>query len=114
MMTVGQEIPHPSGTNPKEIGWFTATLTGQTLRWKLSLPKLTSTASGVYVQLGDRGERGPALLKLCGQCSTPVSGTTRLTATQRRELLGGHTYANARTALNPAGEIRGQIRRASS
>jgi len=109
-LNVGQEIPHPKGTKAGAAGKFAATLTGSTLKWRLTFTHLSGAAAAAHIHAGKKGKSGAVLVPLCGPCSSPASGAATLTAAQRSALASGATYVNVHTAKNPNGEIRGQIR----
>jgi uncharacterized cupredoxin-like copper-binding protein len=106
-----QEVPRPKGALAKATGRFTATLTGQTLRWKLTFSHLSSKATGAHVHLAPRGKAGPVLVALCGPCTSARSGSAKLTRAQATAIKNGRTYTNVHTTKNADGEIRGQITR---
>jgi hypothetical protein len=58
--------------------------------------------------LGVQGEDGPIVLRLCGPCTTPVSGRTKLSSTEVAQMNAKKLYVNVRTTRNPNGEVRGQ------
>jgi hypothetical protein len=106
-----QEVPAPKGVKVRTGGSFTATLSGSSLAWKLSFKQLTGSATAAHIHLGAKGKAGPVSVPLCGPCASGVSGTAKLTSAQISSLKNGGMYVNVHTAENPAGEIRGQIRR---
>jgi plastocyanin len=110
-LNVAQEVPRPKGALAKATGHFTATLTGQTLRWKLTFSHLSGKATGAHIHSALRGEAGPVLVALCGPCTSPKSGTAKLTRAQATAIKNGRTYTNVHTKKNADGEIRGQITR---
>ena len=67
-------------------------------------------AAGVQVDIG-ASETCPLKGGGCPLVS-PLNGSTTLGDAQESELLGGLWYINIHTALNPAGEIRGQVTQA--
>lgn len=111
-LTVSQEVPQPATAGVGARGTFTATLTGRILSWHLKVSHLSGAPAASVIHTGGRGVAGAALVTLRGSSSTSISGTTVLTAAQVAKLLGGATYINVGTHLNPHGEIRGQIVRA--
>jgi len=111
-LNVGQEKPHPKGTKLGASGRFTATLTGTSPVWRLTFTHLSGPATAAHIHLGARGVSGPVKIPLCGPCTSPVTGTTALTAAEITDLKARKTYVNVHTARNPAGEIRGQVTRA--
>jgi hypothetical protein len=111
-LNVGQEVPHPKGTRVGASGRFTARLTGTTLKWKLTFKHLSGSATMAHIHMGVKRKSGSILTPLCAPCSSPVSGTSTLTAAEIRDMKARKTYVNVYTAKNPNGEIRGQITRA--
>jgi hypothetical protein len=111
-LNIGQERPHPKGTKVGASGRFTATLTGLTLTWRLTFTHLSGPATAAHIHPGARGVNGPPLITLCTPCTSPVSGTTLVTAADIAAMKARRTYVNVHTTRNPAGEIRGQITRA--
>jgi hypothetical protein len=111
-LNVGQERPHPKGTKLGASGRFTATLNGTTLTWRLTFSHLSGPATAAHIHTGARGVSGPILIPLCGPCTSPVTATTPVTASQIADLKARKLYVNVHTATNPGGEIRGQITRA--
>jgi len=110
-LNAAQEVPRPKGAPAKATGHLTATLTGQTLRWKLSFSHLSSKTTGAHIHSAVRGKAGPVLVALCGPCTSPKSGTAKLTRAQATAIKNGRTYTNVHTTKNADGEIRGQITR---
>lgn len=114
----GQEVPKPKGVGGNAGGSFTAGLarkgSGGTLAWRLTFRGLTGRAAAAHVHLARSGVAGPVAVTLCGPCRSGKRGTAKLNARTVNALLGGGAYVNVHTARNPAGEIRGQIRRGGS
>jgi hypothetical protein len=108
-LNAGQEKPHPAAMSGA-AGKFTATVTGTTVKWKLTFSHLTGAATAAHIHAGKKGVPGPVLVPLCGPCASGVSGTATLTSAQLSSMKNGTTYVNVHTAKNPNGEIRGQIR----
>ena len=112
-LNVGQERPHPMGMMIGGSGRFTSTITGTTMKWKLTFAHLSGAAAAAHIHSGVRGKSGPVLVPLCGPCTSGVSGSTAVTSAQIAAMIVGKDYVNVHTAKNPGGEIRGQIRRTS-
>jgi plastocyanin len=108
-LNAAQEVPRPKGALAKATGHLSVTLTGLTLRWKLTFSHLSSKATGAHIHLGPRGKAGPVLVAFCGPCTSPRSGSAKLTSAQATAIKNGRTYANVHTTKNADGEIRGQI-----
>jgi len=102
-----QEVPAPKGAHGS--GVFTATLSGNTLTWRLTFSRLTGKAVAAHVHLGRQRVAGPVAIPLCGPCVSGAHGRVTVTAKVRNALLGGGAYVNVHTAKNAAGEIRGQV-----
>lgn len=111
-MNIGQETTRVKGAKAGAAGRFTATLNGTTLKWTLTFKNLSGPAMAAHIHTAPRGKAGPVTVPLCAPCTSPVSGTTVLTADQVKDLLAGKDYANVHTAKNAGGEVRGQITKA--
>jgi uncharacterized cupredoxin-like copper-binding protein len=108
-LNASQERPRPHATRASASGTFTATLSGKTLKWKLTFTHLTGAATAAHIHLGAKGRSGAILVPLCGPCKSPKSGTVKISATTIKAMANGKTYVNVHTKKNPAGEIRGQL-----
>lgn len=109
-----REVPKPQGVSANAGGSFAAGLrkgTGGTLSWRLTFHRLTGKAAAAHIHLAKPGKAGPVAVPLCGPCRSGARGTAKVNARTVRALLGGGAYVNVHTAKNPAGEIRGQIRK---
>ena len=111
-LNIGQETTRVKSTKAGAAGRFTGTLDGTTLKWTLTFKNLSGAATAAHIHTAPRRVAGPVTVPLCAPCTSPVSGTTVLTADQVKDLLAGKDYANVHTAKNPAGEVRGQITKA--
>ena len=109
-LTSGQVVPPVKGAMAGATGNFTATLTGTTLRWKLTFSHLTGPAFAAHIHMGAPRKNGMALVALCGPCKSPMSGTdTGVTDDEAALMAKSGAYVNLHTAKNPEGEIRGKI-----
>jgi hypothetical protein len=110
-----KEVPKPTGVRANAGGRFTAGLTrkgaGGTLSWRLTFHDLTGRARAAHIHLANPGRPGPVAVALCGPCRSGVRRTAKVNGRTVRALLGGGAYVNVHTGKNPAGEIRGQIRK---
>jgi hypothetical protein len=111
----GAEVPKPSGVTRRATGTFTGGLTRRgragSLSWRLTFKGLTGSASAAHIHLARVGRAGPVAVPLCGPCRSGARGNARLNAKTTTALLGGGAYVNVHTSRNPAGEIRGQVRK---
>ncbi len=108
-LTVAQEVPKQVVSNMKAKGSFHATLTGNTLKWKLTYSGLTGPATAAHIHLGAMGKAGNVVVPLCGPCKSGVSGSAKLTKALETAATKHKLYVNVHTAKNPNGEIRGQV-----
>lgn len=106
-LTTGTEISAPVGAAGAS-GRFTATLSGNTLHWRLTLSSLSSAVTGAYLFSGSGGSTGSPV-RLCGPCKATVSGSKVLSNSQLLSLMGGQSYVNVGTQTNPKGEVGGQV-----
>lgn len=111
----GKEVPKPTGVRAGAGGRFVATLvrrgTRGTIAWRLTFHTLTGRATAAHIHLARAGRSGNVAVPLCGPCRSGVRGKAKVNARTVRALLNGGAYANVHTVKNPAGEIRGQIKR---
>jgi uncharacterized cupredoxin-like copper-binding protein len=110
-LNVAQERPRPRGARASASGTFAATLSGKTLKWRLTFSRLTGAATAAHIHLGAAGKIGAVIVPLCGPCTSPRSGTAKIGAATIKAMARGTTYVNVHTKKNPAGEIRGQLHR---
>ena len=110
VLNAGQEVPHPAHTMSGASGKFTATLSGTSLKWKLTFTHLTGAASAAHIHAGKKGVAGAVLVPLCAPCKSGASGTATITSAIEKQLQNGTAYVNVHTAKNPNGEIRGQVK----
>ena len=110
-LSSGQEIPKQVVKNPAGHGLFKATLSGTTLRWKLTFSKLTGPATAAHIHMAAKGKAGNVLVPLCAPCTSGLTGTATATADLLSAFRKHLLYVNVHTTKNPAGEIRGQLAR---
>jgi Cu/Zn superoxide dismutase len=108
-LTAAQEVPKQVVADTAAGGSFTATLTGKTLKWKLSFSKLTGPATAAHIHLGGMGKAGNVVVPLCGPCKSGMTGTATISAALMKDFTKHLLYVNVHTAKNPNGEIRGQL-----
>jgi CHRD domain-containing protein len=108
-LSSGQEVPKQVVKDTAAHGQFKGTLTGSTLKWKLTFAKLTGPATAAHIHMGAKGKSGNVVVPLCGPCKSGQTGTATLTAADKAAFKKHLLYVNVHTAKNPAGEIRGQL-----
>ena len=114
-LTLGQEvppaIPPQLPANPIE-GTMTVTLTtaSNAISGTLTLTGDFPRVTAAHIHDGDVGVAGGVVIGLLGTGNTlSIPPGTVLTAAQAARFKAGGYYVNAHTALNAAGEIRGQL-----
>jgi hypothetical protein len=111
-LSSGQEVPKQVVKDANAHGQFKATLSGSTLKWKLTYASLTGPATAAHIHMGAKGKAGNVLVPLCGgtpACKSGLSGSTPVTAAMKAAFKKHLLYVNVHTAKNPNGEIRGQL-----
>jgi len=107
-LTVNQAIPAPKGA--RGTGTFTATVSGNTIKYRLTYKGLTGPAVAAHIHAALAGKANPApAVALCGPCKNGQTGSVTASAAVMKKILGGATYVNIHTPINGGGEIRGQI-----
>lgn len=111
-LSSGQEVPKQVVKNAAAHGTFKGTVTGKTLKWKLTYAKLTGPATGAHIHMAAKGKAGNVVVPLCGGapvCKSGLTGTATLTPALLTAFKKHLLYVNVHTAKNPNGEIRGQL-----
>jgi hypothetical protein len=108
-LSSGQEVPKQIVRDTAAHGLFKGTLSGTTLKWKLTYAKLTGPATMAHIHMAARGKSGDPVVTLCTPCTSGVTGTATLTAAELSAFKKHLLYVNVHTDKNPAGEIRGQL-----
>ncbi len=80
------------------------------LRWKANFTGLTGPATGAHFHgPAAVGANAGVVIPWTSPPTSPLEGSTTLTAVQAADLMAGRWYANVHTAANPGGEVRGQM-----
>ena len=108
-LSSGQEIPKQAVKDANAHGLFKATLSGTTLKWKLTFSKLTGPATAAHIHMAKKGVAGAVVVPLCAPCTSGQTGSATLSAAVTTAFKKHLLYVNVHTAKNPAGEIRGQL-----
>jgi hypothetical protein len=108
------EVPKPDAP-AKAAGVFSATITERrgkaTIRWTLTFRRLSGPAVAAHIHRGKPGVAGPVVVALCGPCRTGQNGRRVVDEDVVSGFPSRRYYVNVHTAKNPAGEIRGQLKR---
>ena len=84
-----------------------------TLSWEIAVRDIADITAA-HIHLAPAGSNGPVIIPLYTGVGdfdpdNPIMGSAMLTPEQIEDLLAGNYYVNVHTALNPSGEMRGQI-----
>ncbi|QDV05989.1 CHRD domain protein [Planctomycetes bacterium Poly30] len=112
------EIDDVSSSIAEPTGSAIATLDEPNLMltFSLSVANLSGPATLLHLHRGDVGVAGAVEVDLMPFIDvnegglTTASGTVAITASQLQAMRDGNLYFNLHTAMNPAGEVRGQVR----
>ncbi len=109
-----QENP-PVTTNANGVGNFALNATGSELSYDVTVNGLSGAISASHFHNAATGVNGPVVraITFTGNNSSGVwknTDTQALTPALVAELLATKIYVNVHTAMNPGGEIRGQLR----
>jgi CHRD domain len=111
------EVPRPKGAKPGATGTFKIDLIeadgSYSISWTLTYRNLTGRAQAAHIHRGKPGKAGPVMRSLCSPCRSGRTGKAKVSKTVASTMKRGAAYVNVHTARNPAGEIRGQIRKMS-
>lgn len=109
-----QQVPAVT-TSAMGVASFELSKTFDQLTYKVVLDGLSGAIDGAHLHSGALGTNGGVLLDLTGGISgNMIMGTVSsamLTNDIIHDLLTGNVYLNIHTAMNPNGEIRGQVYR---
>jgi hypothetical protein len=111
-LTGAQEIP-PVTTNATGSGTFTLNAAQTELSYNVPFSGLSGPLTLAHFHRGAAGVEGPPVftIPLVPGVQGTLQGTWVLTAADAADLMAGNIYVNLHTALNPDGEIRGQLTR---
>lgn len=107
LMDGAQEVP-PTGSPGLGIGVFRIDTVANNLQYDIRFGNLAGTESAAHIH-------GPAPVGVNAGVLTPLPlgspkiGTWIYPEAQEGNILGGLTYVNVHSSVNPGGEIRGQI-----
>lgn len=124
VITLAQEVPPPKPETPRSgtgMGAVVVNAAASELGFAFTYSALSGQLIGAHFHRGARGEAGPVVQTICGEpapallgaCPQGNSGTLggvwKIPLQIAVDLQAGRLYVNFHTALNPGGEIRGQI-----
>ena len=86
----------------------------KTLTWTVDYSGLSGPATAAHIHgPADPGANAGIVVPFSGNLASPIKGSATLTDAQIAQLEAGKWYVNIHTEANKAGEIRGQLIRAS-
>jgi hypothetical protein len=102
------EVPpnNSSGSGKAEAAYDTET---KTLTYTVTYAGLTGPALGAHFHGPSEAGKNAGIALPFKTVQSPIQGTATLTENQATDLLAGKWYANIHTAMNPGGELRGQM-----
>lgn len=116
-LTTRAEVPKPKGVRTGAGGTFTVPVTlssgSYSIAWTLTFKNLTGRAQAAHIHKGKPGKAGRVLVTLCGPCRSGRKGKANISKTVASAIKDGSAYVNVHTKKNPAGELRGQIKKTS-
>ena len=108
-LTTAQEVPAVQGAGKGQLRATLDTSTSQ-LRWTVTYTGLSGpVTAGHFHGPASKSDNAAVAVGFKGNMDSPITGETTLTPTQMGELMAGKWYVNLHTAMNPKGEIRGQV-----
>jgi hypothetical protein len=110
-LSSGREVPKQVVKDAAAHGLFKGTLSGHTLKWKLTFAKLTGPALQAHIHKAAKGKSGAIVVPLCAPCKKGQTGTSTISSALLKDFAKHLLYVNVHTAKNPNGEIRGQLAR---
>ncbi|MGH2453709.1 MAG: CHRD domain-containing protein [bacterium] len=123
-VTLSQEVPVPQAQTPRTAAGTGAVVINAArteVGFAFTFTGLSGALAAAHFHRAARGEAGPVVQTICGApapalsgaCPAAASGTVAgvwpIPAAMVADLQAGRLYVNFHTALNPGGEIRGQI-----
>jgi hypothetical protein len=108
-LSSGQEVPKQVVRDTAAHGLFKGTLTGHTLKWRLTFAKLTGPAMQAHIHKAAKGKSGAIVVPLCAPCKNGQKGTSTISSALIKDFSKHLLYVNVHTTKNPQGEIRGQL-----
>lgn len=102
------EVPpnNSSGAGKAEAVYDSET---KTLTYTVTYAGLTGPAMGAHFHGPVEAGKNAGIVLPFKTVQSPIQGSATLTENQAADLVAGKWYANIHTAMNPGGELRGQM-----
>ncbi|HEY1103683.1 MAG TPA: CHRD domain-containing protein [Burkholderiaceae bacterium] len=108
-LSADQEVPPVMATGSGRLEGSYDKIT-RVFTWKLSYAGLSGQPTAAHFHGPARaGANAGIALGLANPVTNPSQGQATLTTEQGSELMAGQWYINVHTAINPGGEVRGQL-----
>ena len=108
-LTADQEVPPVMATGTSTVD-ASFDKTTRVLTWKLWYSGLSGQPTAAHFHgPAKAGSNAGVALGIPGPITNPTEGKATLTPEQAADLLAGLWYVNVHTAVNPGGEVRGQM-----
>jgi hypothetical protein len=109
-LNASNEVPpnNSAATGTTEASFDTTT---KALTWSITYSGLSGPAIGIHFHGPGEPGKNAGITVPFPFVGNPAKGSTVLPDAQSADLLAGKWYVNVHTALNPGGEIRGQLAR---
>lgn len=120
-LSSSQEVGPMNANTPPSAGGqgsFTYNKSTRELSFHIQYADLSGIPTMAHFHLGAQGQNGPVLQTICGEpeptllgaCPAHVAASVwKVSKKDEVALLAGNVFVNFHTALNPKGEIRGQL-----
>lgn len=104
-----QEVPMVM-TSAYGLGVFTLSKDQTMINYQFIAQNLSGAITGAHLHMGAMGVNGAVVQDLSGDImGNVISGSFMPSAALVTAIMNGEIYINAHTAMNPSGEIRGQL-----
>jgi hypothetical protein len=109
MLNAASEVP-PKDTKGSGEAMATLDTASKDLTYTVTFTGLTGPATMAHLHgPAAAGANAGVQVPLGNNPSSPINGSAKLTDAQVANLMAGNWYVNVHTAVNPGGEIRGQL-----
>ena len=109
-LSAANERPTPNTSTATGSSTLIFNIDTKTFTATTTYSGLTGTATGGHIHRGDPTISGPVIFPFSNLTVSPIVYTSAaISATDEADFRAGNFYVNLHTALNPGGEIRGQL-----
>lgn len=109
VLSAGSEVPPTASTGAGEAD-IKVDVKADKLSWTITYSGLSGAVISAHFHgPAEVGANAGVAIPITGDLLSPIKGEATITAAQKAELLADKWYVNLHTAVNPEGEIRGQV-----